>query len=131
MICQVCHEGEARFERGRGSHRIQLCLHCFTRSGLQHLDDWRLRPVSGRGESGGPRCPGCGLDGHGFSLRGRFGCPDCRDTFASCLGPLLVPPARRHAAEAWPLEVDLSLALLLEDYELAARLRDRLEDKES
>lgn len=128
MICQICHETEARFERGRGSDRIRLCLNCLTRSGLQHLDGWRLAQEEGSG----PRCPTCRLGWNDFARRGRYGCPDCRAAFAERFEAFLHAGERALAAASdWPLEVDLSLALLLEDYELAARLRDQLENKES
>lgn len=127
MICQVCHEREARFERGRGPNRIRLCLRCLTRSGLQHLDGWKLA----REEGSAPRCPSCQLGWNDFARRARYGCPACRAAFAPRLEAWLAAGERaERTAESWPLEVDLSLALLLEDYELAARLRDRLENKE-
>jgi len=129
MTCQVCHGAEARFERGRGPTRTRLCAACLTRSGLQHLDGWRLLPDPDAGP--GPRCPSCHLGWSDFAKRGRYGCPECRAAFAARLGPLLSGAAdQAPPAERWPLEADLSLALLLEDYELAARLRDRLENQE-
>ena len=133
MICQCCHDAPATVERGRGAHRIRLCYRCLSRSGLHHLGDWSLLPQDSFVDL---KCPECGLTGYEFSLEGRLGCPHCRETFATALEALMHAAARAIGAvggkgERMPQEVDLSLALLLEDYELAARIRDELASRGS
>jgi len=134
MICQVCHERSAAFERGAGAHALRICYTCLSRSGVHLLGGWRLLPV---GELP-PPCPECRLSWEAFARSGRYGCPACVDRFAPVLARLLatggdpapdsegrtLPEAAREAL-APPEEAELSLALLLEDYELAARIRDR------
>ena len=87
-------------------------------------------------------CPRCGLSYTEFKAKGRLGCPGCYDAFAPVLEPLLekvhgksehrgrapkrlesVLASRRRVAE---LEAELQAAVQKEDYEGAARLRDRI-----
>jgi protein-arginine kinase activator protein McsA len=87
-----------------------------------------------------PACPDCGQSWEAFARTGRYGCPGCASRFEPALRRLLDAPlesatesprpgnpvpARAREALAAPEEAELSLALLLEDYELAARIRDR------
>ncbi len=132
MICQVCHEHSAAFERGEGAHRLRLCTHCLSRTGLHLLGGWRLLPVGEHPAS----CAHCGQSWADFTRSGRYGCPHCATTFSQAFheatnlaGPVcLVEPTGRTQTDGLPVllgeELDLSLALLLEDYELAARIRD-------
>ena len=133
MICQVCNERSASFERGAGSHSLRICYDCLARSGMHLLGGWRLLPV---GQPPAP-CPDCGLSWEAFARSGRSGCPSCASRFTPALWRALrQPPLPRDEPElrapapapagVLPEEADLSMALLLEDYELAARIRDRL-----
>ncbi len=121
MICQICQEREAAFERGRSSETLRICYTCITRTGLHLVEGWRLLPVYGRKEA----CPDCGLTQQEWLESGRYGCTACRDHFGPLLESLRQDAAGRPVA--LPEEADLGLALLLEDYELAARIRDRLD----
>ncbi|MFA7330961.1 MAG: hypothetical protein WC326_07810 [Candidatus Delongbacteria bacterium] len=132
MICQVCNERSAAFERGAGSHALRICYSCLSRSGMHLLGGWRLLPVGVMP----PPCPDCGQSWEAFARSGRYGCPGCATRFAPALLALLDAPAeaprtgnpvpaRAREALASPQEAELSLALLLEDYELAAKIRDR------
>jgi protein arginine kinase activator len=84
-------------------------------------------------------CPGCGLTAAELKAQSLFGCPRCYETFAEALDPLLkrVHGATTHrgrlpggavadAADPDELRRDLREALSREDYETAARIRDRL-----
>ena len=85
-------------------------------------------------------CPVCGIKFSQFRVEGRLGCPHDYANFADQLVPLLAKvhrktehrgkiPSRRHAppeSEAADLRELLSKAVAAEDYETAARLRDRL-----
>lgn len=110
---------------------MHLCTHCLSRTGMHLLGGWRLLPV---GEMPAP-CPQCGLGWGDFARSGRYGCPHCAAAFAPTFRQASAvdeaPLQRELAAPLLPPvgeELDLSLALLLEDYELAARIRDSLED---
>lgn len=90
----------------------------------------------------GAICPGCGMTFDRFRETGRLGCADCYTTFRSELTPLLrrihggiqhrgkspLPEDQLGGIEAAVrrLTEELDRAVVTEDYEKAARLRDRL-----
>jgi protein arginine kinase activator len=89
-------------------------------------------------------CPDCGLKFMEFRIGGRLGCPGDYDVFGRGLVPLIrrahgatrhvgkVPARRRsEAAGRLRLRAQLRDAIAREDYELAARLRDRLRPKDT
>lgn len=92
-------------------------------------------------------CPACGLSYGAFMESGRLGCPVCYQTFAEPLKPLLqkVQKELRHKGkyprqgdaamtlkrEISDLRVQLKEAVGEENFEEAARLRDRIRDLES
>lgn len=90
------------------------------------------------------RCPECGLTSSAFRAQSLFGCARCYETFEDGLDPLLkrlhgavahrgrVPRGRQNAVETAPaqLRAELEDALRTQDYERAARLRDRLRKRE-
>jgi protein-arginine kinase activator protein McsA len=129
MVCQCCHDTTALFERGLGQHRLRLCLKCLSKSGLHHLDGWRIL-LEHKGHN---RCNHCFLSWEEFCATGRLGCPSCRSYFSKLLDELLEPLFKAELyqgrAEQVMQEANLELALLLEDYEMAARIRDQLEEK--
>ena len=89
-------------------------------------------------------CPRCGLAAAEFRKRGRAGCADCYEAFGDDLRRILsqMAPRPRHAGKlprelAGPvtdgtdreeLAAELRAAVEGEDYERAARLRDRIRD---
>ena len=88
-------------------------------------------------------CPTCGLKYAAFRADGRLGCPDDYDAFRSALEPLLdrihrgtrhqgkTPRAALRRAELETLRDQLQAAVAIEDYEEAARIRDRIRQKEA
>lgn len=90
----------------------------------------------------GLTCPACGLKYAAFRADGRLGCPDDYDAFRPALEPLLerIHRGTRHAgktprsaalrAEVADLRDQLRAAVAAEQYEDAARLRDRIREKE-
>ncbi len=91
-------------------------------------------------------CPTCGLKYAQFRADGRFGCADDYDAFRTVLEPLLervhrslthlgkVPSVVRRArdeSERDRLRDHLRDAVAAENYEEAARLRDRIRQKEA
>lgn len=96
---------------------------------------------SGSGKAAGLQCPECGLTFQQFRDSSLLGCPDCYKAFEGPLGPLLERahegathhvgkvPRRAGAGEARQVQLSrmrkrLDQAVEVEDYELAARLRD-------
>lgn len=93
-----------------------------------------------------PACPTCGMTLPEFKQRGRFGCANDYEVFAAHIDPLLErihdasPPQHRgripqggsdsgvtdKARELAALQSQLEEAVLAEDYERAATLRDRM-----
>jgi len=90
----------------------------------------------------GIKCPTCGFGFQNFRKMGRLGCPKCYDTFKEQLNPLLqkihgsdmhlgkIPTkkevVRNKATLVSELKSRLEKAIELEEFEEAARLRDRL-----
>ena len=92
-------------------------------------------------------CPVCGISFREFRSKGRLGCPNDYDTFQAELVPLLetihgetehigrmpgsVPADRRRHAELVRLRQELKNAVAEENYEEAARIRDRIRELEA
>lgn len=88
-------------------------------------------------------CPTCGLKYAAFRADGRLGCPDDYDAFRATLEPLLdrihrgtrhqgkAPRAAGRRAEVATLRDQLRAAVAAENYDAAARLRDRIRHKEA
>jgi protein arginine kinase activator len=92
-------------------------------------------------------CAACGMDLDDFRRRGRLGCPACYETFRAQVGELLerVHGARTHVGRVpgvgeeelqrlqtlADLRQELDVAIREEDYESAARLRDRIQALEA
>jgi protein arginine kinase activator len=88
---------------------------------------------------GAGRCPACGLTPGEFRRLSRFGCPHCYESFGRALESILKRihgatrhrgrlPGGREAEFCDPAELrrELAEAIRNEDFEAAARLRDRL-----
>jgi protein arginine kinase activator len=88
------------------------------------------------------RCPTCGFNQADFKKTARLGCADCYSVFSEGLAALLKPMhkgiqhrgkipqsfrrAKDHTEEILKLERELQTAILREDFEHAAILRDQL-----
>lgn len=108
-----------------------------------------LAEAAGADRPGDPAaltCPACGLQYGEFKATGRLGCPAEYDAFRPALEPLLArihradahdgkaPPAVRAARRAAALDdlrTRMAAAARAEDYETAARLRDRIRHEEA
>jgi protein arginine kinase activator len=93
------------------------------------------------------KCPKCGFTYQNFAKIGRFGCSECYDAFKKHVGPLLkrihgsdrhmgkVPLAagktQKDSRNIQDLRSKLDNAIQSEEFEEAARLRDRIKDIES
>ncbi|MBU1702440.1 MAG: UvrB/UvrC motif-containing protein [Candidatus Eisenbacteria bacterium] len=137
-LCRNCAQ-EKGFHSVMQSDKISLA------SQFQWMAE-NLSPVAEDGP-GAVICPGCGLRYSHFARTGRLGCAECYRAFQVQLQPILrrVHGATRHAGKAPGLEGErlerrrqlqemhdaMEMAIQKEDFEEAARLRDRIRDLES
>lgn len=100
-----------------------------------------------REPSSAQRCPGCGRTYAQFARSGRLSCATCYDTFRDRLEPLVrrIHGSQQHTGkiprralgtvrirrELAELRRQLSEAVQAEDFERAARLRDRIRELEN
>lgn len=152
MKCQRCHKpatlhitevlADDQFDE------LHLCEEC----GKKHLHNPDVAAKGSKGEPvvatdpAGRQCDLCGLKFVEFRAAGRLGCPHDYDAFRDELMPLLEgihgdtthhgkKPRRQPHAEAARQELaglrkKLARAVDAEDYEEAARLRDRIKTLE-
>lgn len=153
MKCQKCHNAailhiteilnENEFEEW---HLCEQCANKYLYE-VQHKQGKGIStgPVS-ENEEGGllpqHECPMCGLNFVDFRNTGRLGCPRDYEEFRAELLPLLenihgetkhcgktpsrLPQSKQTQAELMQLRNRLKEAVSLEDYEEAARIRDRI-----
>ncbi|MFQ5511405.1 MAG: UvrB/UvrC motif-containing protein [Candidatus Krumholzibacteriia bacterium] len=133
---------------------MDLCVECAEARGIdvQRAGSYGLGDLvaglidnSARTETehiGKVRCPNCGFDYSNFKKSGRLGCPECYEAFEAQLMPLLrqihgstqhqgnTPQALGQKAlirkELADLKEALARAVDEEEYEKAARIRDRI-----
>lgn len=159
MTCQRCRE-EATVHlvetvEGR-RQEMHLCGPCARKAGLapprppdpEILDEVVQGLIHAHvgelvGELARKTCPICGLKFMEFRADGRLGCPNDYTIFSSGLQPLLrrahgasrhvgkVPRRRPEAGARLRLRAQLREAVALEDYEEAARLRDKLRQEDA
>lgn len=153
MKCQRCPKqatlhitevlGEDRFEE------VHLCEDC----AKKYLYEPQAKKKQAAGEAevetdapAGARCPQCGITFLEFRNHGRFGCPHDYDAFKADLMPLLesvhgdvrhagkaphrAPRAKTTQAELIQLRQRLQALVTEENYEEAARVRDRIKELE-
>lgn len=150
MTCAICGEREAvvfmRRRGGNGSGDISLCEECARGRGLTvgrgrielRFEDLLSIPSSDA-SARSMTCPCCGFSVEDLHAEGRLGCLDCADIFrpeierylrARSAGPFFVPDAAKGEADAAARtsgrEAALRAALVREDYEEAAAIRDGL-----
>jgi protein arginine kinase activator len=155
MKCQSCGQRPATVTVtnivAKQKRELHLCEEC-ARDQHQILDGPSLNlqalvqlimGLPAAADPAGLTCPTCGLKYAAFRADGRLGCPDDYDAFRSALEPLLdrihrstrhrgkVPRAAGRRAELATLRDQLQAAVAAENYEDAARLRDRIRQKEA
>ena len=156
MICEACHEKEATVHLTQVAEgevkKVHLCEDCAAKSGFDMHGPLSIQDILlGMGQvseeaSAGPErsCPKCHFRRSDFKKTGRLGCPDCYETFAAELLPLIKAmhrsdqhmgkiPSRegsavRLSSEIAAIQKALDQAIAQENYEEAARLRDRIQD---
>lgn len=160
MLCSICQKNEAKVHLTQivddKMHKIDLCEECSKAKGVTDPAGFSLadlllglgtpaqettesRPA---GKPGEVTCPGCGLGQSDFKKSGRFGCPQCYQTFAEGLPAMLKSMhrglkhigkvSRGHVVKKDPADVlkqlnrKLEKAIQSEDFETAAQLRDKI-----
>ncbi|MCK9594573.1 MAG: UvrB/UvrC motif-containing protein [Candidatus Omnitrophica bacterium] len=156
MLCDNCKKNPATVHLteivDEQMTELHLCEECAKKKSSQMEQQFGLsdllagladfeKPVEDK-EAVSIQCPNCGLTYKDFKKIGRLGCSECYDTFKKFLSPLL---KRIHGSSAHcgkcPVKagkpskkeldlVDLRLrlqkAVEAEEYEEAAKLRDRI-----
>jgi protein arginine kinase activator len=157
MKCQRCPKqatlhitdvlGEDRFEE------VHLCEEC-AKKYLYEPQEQKSAAKAGASEAAEPdedapagaRCPACGITFLEFRNHGRFGCPHDYDAFKPDLLPLMesvhgdtrhagkaprrAPRAKTAQAEIAQLRQRLQTLVNEENYEEAARVRDKIKELE-
>jgi protein arginine kinase activator len=156
MQCSICKEKPATVHLtqivGDKMQKLDLCEDCAKTKGVNDPAGFALADLMlGLGASqeieqaaGGAelKCPRCGFTQADFKKSGRLGCPECYKTFAEGLSGLLksmhkgtrhvgkAPEALRASRETADklktLEKKLAKAIMLENFEEAAQLRDEI-----
>lgn len=133
-------------------NKIDLCEKCAQEKGVTDPNGFSLADLLMKGPQAdspaplktGTKCPSCGCSEHDFQKTGRLGCPDCYETFAESLLPLIkkmhrgthhtgkVPVralARKTLLEKIQMvEAKLKDAVTKEEYEKAAKFRDQIKE---
>lgn len=155
MLCMICKTREARvhltqIDQGK-IKKVDLCEQCAKEKGVDDPTGYALADLLlGLGvqqESSQPTstvttCRSCGLTATDFKKSGRLGCPDCYPTFKEILTGWLKSMHRstRHTGkrpgavrrsvsvneQLAQLQQQLAEAIAVENYEEAARIRDRI-----
>ncbi len=160
MLCDLCGKNQATVHLTEiiddQMSELHLCEECARKKSIQMEQQFGLADLlAGLVQFGQPKetaeaitlkCPNCGLSYQDFKRIGRLGCSECYSSFKRYLAPLLrkIHGSAKHVGKA-PYKVTakprkkLSLAELRqrlqeaiekEEFEEAARLRDRIRELE-
>jgi protein arginine kinase activator len=154
MKCDICGDREAVVfvhQSSRGTKtELRLCADCAKSRGIDRLDGdvsaslSKLLSAVSPGREGaaqrdeGRRCPRCGSPVADIRKRGLASCASCWSVLAETASasfrphagrlPLRVAARRAAAEDLAKLKVLLAAAVKAEDYETAARCRDRIRE---
>jgi len=129
-------------------HKVDLCEACAQAKGVTDPSGFSLADLLLKASlnpempSSAVRCEQCGFTQNDFKKQGRFGCPQCYETFSSLIEPMLdnMHKGTAHAGKVpekalerkslhdrlGELESSLEDAVKAERYEDAARYRDEI-----
>ena len=160
MLCDICHKNEATVHLteivNEKVTKLNLCEECAKAKGAEMEEHFGLSDLlAGLSDLGAPieseagdtvKCRECGLTYRDFKKIGRFGCGGCYEIFKTHIAPLLkrIHGADRHAGKVpitvgktvrdartlQELKVRMEKAIQTEEFEEAARLRDRIRELE-
>lgn len=160
MLCDICGKNEATVHLteivDNEMSELHLCEECAREKSVQMEQHFGLSDLlAGLADFGsalettaarGKKCPNCGLSYADFKKIGRLGCSECYRVFREFLAPLLkrihgstqhlgktpVKAAKvtRLTSELEGLKAKLQKAIQLEEFEEAAKLRDKIRELE-
>lgn len=160
MMCDVCGKREATVHLTEIVNdkmtKLHLCEECAKEKGAEMEEHFGLSDLlAGLADLGAPaetsiiekvKCPSCGFTYQDFKKVGRLGCGDCYEAFKKQLGPLLkrIHGADRHVGKIpvtvgktikdtrtlQELKMQMEKAIQAEEFEEAARLRDKIKELE-
>lgn len=129
-------------------HKVDLCETCAQAKGVTDPSGFSLADLllkaslNPEAPVSAVRCEQCGFTQNDFKKHGRFGCPQCYDTFSGLIEPMLdnMHKGTAHAGKVperalerkslhdrlGELESSLEDAVKTERYEDAARFRDEI-----
>lgn len=129
-------------------HKVDLCESCAQAKGVTDPSGFSLADLllkaslNPEAPVSAVRCEQCGFTQNDFKKHGRFGCPQCYETFSSLIEPMLdnMHKGTAHAGKVperalerkslherlEELESNLEAAVKTERYEDAARFRDEI-----
>jgi protein arginine kinase activator len=141
-LCKACATAKGLYGAGEGELDLASLVLKLTAETVGQSQDEQAE-----GSIPALECPSCGWTTQDFRKAGRLGCPRCYQAFAEILAPVLrqMHRATRHVgkvrstmrgapASAGPLdrlnrdrlEEELARAVAAEEYERAAKIRDRI-----
>ena len=149
MLCEICKMQDAAVDYAseiNGEERtLHLCEECAARKDIGGGGPLSLTDllygmgVESDSAQSDKSCPQCHMRRGDFKKTSRLGCPECYRTFADDLAPILkhshrdvvhvgrFPECERQAVELRRLERELRAAVTSQEFEDAARLRDRIQ----
>jgi len=130
-------------------HKVDLCESCAQAKGVTDPSGFSLADLllkaslNPENSTAGARCEQCGFTQNDFKKHGRFGCPQCYETFSSLVEPMLdnMHKGTAHTGKVpqkylerktlhdrlGELESSLDDAVKTERFEDAARYRDEIQ----
>lgn len=160
MKCDVCGKNEATVHLTEIVNdkmtKLHLCEECAKEKGVEMEEHFGLSDLlAGLADLGATaepsmvdviKCPSCGFTYQDFKKTGRLGCGECYEAFKKQLTPLLkrIHGADRHVGKIpvtvgktvkdtitlQDLKIQMEKAIQTEEFEEAARLRDKIKDCE-
>ncbi|MDH5683841.1 MAG: UvrB/UvrC motif-containing protein [candidate division WOR-3 bacterium] len=158
-VCDICQKNESsititRVDKDGKSTEMHLCSKCALEKGIGEAGKVKLSVLEIlaelkdkiKDEDRRLVCPKCGIAFADFKRLGRLGCENCYNAFSERLLPLIkrIHGSSKHIGrrptdgdkdakiklEAKRLRDELKYAIAAEDYEKAARIRDKIKKTE-
>lgn len=160
MTCEICGKREATVHIteiiNNKVTKLHLCEECAKAKGAEMEDHFGLSDLlAGLADLGSKlepqaadniKCPVCGFTYQDFKKAGRLGCGECYEAFKKQLAPLIkrIHGSERHMGKVplmvgkgvreersiQDLKIQMEKAIQLEEFEEAARLRDKIRQLE-
>lgn len=160
MLCNICGKKEATVHLTEIVNdkitKLNLCEDCAKKKGTEMEEHFGLSDLlaglADMGQEAEPdlletiKCPSCGFTYQDFKKMGRLGCGNCYEAFKAKLGPLVkrIHGADRHVGKVplttgktvkdtrniQELKMRMEKAIQTEDFEEAAKLRDKIRELE-